>query len=916
MDRRDVTSEFVGREPELSQLERHLATAIGGRGQVVLVTGEAGIGKTFLIERFLALTTKRYPDVRIARGQCSERFGGGEGYLPFIEALSTLLARKEQKSVREKVLEIVLDTAPSWLGAVPAVGQALAASFETAQAVRERFGGETSQAIAPDQEHVLQEYAGVLTRLSQEDSLLLFVDDLQWSDAASVDLLVHLSRRIGGNRVLILGTYRPSDVAVGKEGRSHPLCKAVLEMRRYNVCEEVALDRLGRQECEALVSAEFPENDFPASLLELLFGHSEGNALFITEMLRLLIEDGLIQKREGTWHLVQAVEDLPLPRSVESVVFMRIDRLEADLQRALRYASVEGERFLSTVLAQVIETDELQLEERLEIAERIHRLIRSRGELELGWELATVYQFTHILFQETFYGRLKPKERVLLHRRIGLALEALYGDSAGDVAPELALHFTEGRAFQKAFEYSLVAGRAAQRLYAAREAIGQYERAERLLERVGGGDLEQRLAIEEGLGDMRAVLAEYDTALGHYDRAREMLADTLEASERLAGLSRKTAMLYERKGEYDTAFRWLERGLVSVGNEAVLEIARIRLAGAGIYTRQGKHQQAMEWCKSALQSARQGEGQAEVAHATYLLGTIHWHLGRISEMIARAERSLALYEETGDLRGQAMALNNLGIACKESGDWTAAMDYYQRAVELEERLGNVHGVAKVTNNLGNVLLWQGSLGEAAQAYRRSLKIWEAISFPIGVALAWSNMSEVCIERHEWEAALDYLGRSERRLRGIGSDLFLPEVYRRQALVNLNVGQLEEARELVDRSLTLADKLDMTLEKGISLRVSGQIHLARGARAEAEAALRQSLEILRERGNQYQMGQTMYQLGRLYRAAADAGDRAASARAGAAQAGATKAEQVLGEAKEIFERLGAERALARVEEAIR
>jgi tetratricopeptide (TPR) repeat protein len=910
MDRRDLTSEFVGRESELSQLERHLATAIGGQGHLLLVTGEAGIGKTFLIEHFLALTAKCYPDVRIARGQCSERFGEGEGYLPFVEALSTLLARKEQKSVREKVLEIVLDTAPSWLEAIPAVGMALAASYETAQAVRERFGRETSVAIAPDREHVLQEYVGVLTRLSLENPLLLFVDDLQWSDAASVDLLVHLSRRIGGNRILILGTYRPSDVAVGREGRAHPLGKAVLEMRRYNVCQEMALDRLGRQECEALVSAEFPDNDFPASLLELLFGRSEGNALFITEMLRLLIEEELIQEHEGKWHLLRAVDDLPLPRSVESVVAMRIDRLGSELRRALQCASVEGERFLSTSLARTLEMDELVLEELVGRAERVHRFVRSVGELEIGWDLTAVYQFVHILFQEALYNSLQRKQRVLLHRRTGKALEELYGDAADEIASELALHFTVGRAFDKALKYSVTAGCAAQRLYAVHEAIGHFERAQRLLKHVDAGH-QQRLAIEEGLGDMRAILAKHDAALEHYGRARGLLADGPEASDRMAGLCRKTAMLYETKGQYETAFQWLAQGLEAVRRGATVERARIYLAGAGIYSRQGKHQQAMEWCRSGLAIARQRSSQPVLAHATYLLGTIHGHLGRSEDAVAYARQSLALYERLADPGGQIKALNNLGLGCWGLGDWKAAIDYYRRGIGLAERIGDVNNVAIMTHNLASILLEQGSVGAASRAYVRSLDIWEDIGFPFGVAASWSGLGQAYGECGEWERALDCLDRSERQFKQIGSDLFLPEVYRRQASVHLNTGQLEQARELVDRSLTLADELDMTLEKGISLRVSGQIYLACEAWREAEAALRESLEILRDQGNQYQMGQALYQLGRLYRAAAEAGDRADAARAASAQA-----ELVLGEAKEIFQRLGAERALARVEEAIK
>ncbi|MFQ5594383.1 MAG: tetratricopeptide repeat protein, partial [Anaerolineae bacterium] len=833
--------------------------------------------------------------------------GQGEGYLPFIEALSMLLASKDQKSVRERVLAVVSDTAPSWLEALPVVGQSLRASFETAQAVRTHFGeGETRRVTAPDQERMLQEYAGLLTRLAQDNPLLLFLDDLHWSDASSVDLLVHLSRRIRGNPILILGTYRPSDVDVGREGQPHPLRKAVQDMRRYNACQDVPLDRLERSECAALIAAEFPDNDFPASFHDFLFRHSGGTALFITEMLRFVRDQELVQRRNGAWHLMQPVESIQLPRSVESIVTMRIDRLEEDLRRPLQSASVEGERFLSTSLAHVLDVDELSLEERLGVAERVHRFIRTEGELEIGWELATIYEFAHVLFQKTLYDGLQPKQRVLLHRRVGLALEELYGENADEIAAQLAVHFSEGRLFDKALHYSLVAGRHAQRLYAAREAIAHYERAQRLLERVDG-DREQQLAMFEGLGDMHAQIAEYDVALGHYERARSLLAGRPDdASQRLAGLCRKTAMLYERKGEYDTAFEWLEQGLSTLAGDATLETARIRLAGAGVYSRQGQHRLALEWCESALELARQGGGQAELAHGSYLLGTIHGHLGHSAEEIACAQRSLTLYEEMGDPVGQAQALNNLGVAFMESGDWAAAIRYYRRGIEMEEKLGDMHGVAKVTNNLGIVLLWQGNLDAAVLAYHESLDIWETIGFPIGAALARSNLGKAYIERGEWTKALDYLERSERLFQEIESDLFLPEVYRRLAVTHLELSQLDKARQLAERSVTLADELGMGLEKGISLCVMGQVHLACAEWDLAEEALTASRSIVEEQGNQYRAAQTLYHLGRLYRALAALDDSEA----------VVKAESALRRAKTIFEVLGAERDLAQIQEVLK
>jgi len=903
-NRRDATEDFVGREHDLRQLEAHLSAAAAGQGNVILVSGEAGIGKSALMNHFLALTAERHPEVAIARGECSERFGQGEAFLPFIEALGVLLADEEEQSVQQKMLSILLETAPSWLEAVPAIGQALRASYETAEAVRSQFGGHESPVTAPDPERMLREYTGIVTRLSQASPVLIFIDDLQWSDAGSVDLLVHLSRRIGSSPVLVLGTYRPSDVDVGRDGKPHPLHKAMLEMGRYNACGEMTLKRLGPDDTAAILAAQFPNHDFPPALADTVHDLSDGNPLFFIEMLHLLQQDGFIEWEGRTWRLVRPVEDAPLPKSVESVLLMRLDRLQADLHRTLQYASAEGERFLSTVLAHVLRTDELSLEEQLDVVERVHRLIRTEGELEIDQDLATIYEFAHGLFDDILYKRLRPKQRVLLHRRTGTALEELYGKSADEIAHRLALHFSEGRLFEKALHYSLAAARQSEELNAAHEAIRHYESAQRLMEKIEH-DPERQLMLDEGLGDMRALLGQHDMALTHYAQARSIAESIAEPAQHRAALFRKTAMLHERKGNYTKAFDWLDRGLQLLGENVDLERARMRLAGAGIHSRRGSHREALSWCTSGLELAKEARGKAELAHGVNLLGTVHWHLGHIPEMIKCSDQSLTLYESLGDLMGQAKTLHNLGIACTESGDWSAALRHFRHAIEIENQLGDVHSVAKTTNSLGVLLLHRGAVSAAAKAYQRCLDIWEGIGFPIGVALIWSNLGEVHIERQEWEFALDYLKRSEEKLHEIESALFLPEVYRRKALVYLHTDRLPEARRLSDRSIDLATKLGMTLEKGISLRVQGQIKLALEQWEQAEAALTESLKILEEQGNQYQMGETLYHLGRLHQARGGRENQAALA----------KAEAALARAQEIFRELGAEGALARVEEAI-
>jgi len=637
-----------------------------------------------------------------------------------------------------------------------------------------------------------------------------------------------------------------------------------------------------------------------ASLTKRILSRAEGNPFYVEEIIRSLMDSGAIAQDEATgrWEVTEDVSGIPIPDTLQGVLMARIDRLREESKRLLQMASVIGRIFLYRVLGAIAQ-EERQLDAHLSTLQR-EEMIRERARIP---ELE--YMFKHELTREAAYNGLLKKERRVFHRRVAEALELLFPQRIEEYVGLLAHHWDHGGDIEKATEYLLRAGDQARLAYAHEEAIRHYERAQTLLEQVRGGDREQWFSIEEGLGDVRAVLAELDEALANYERARSVLVAIPQSSERLAGLCRKTAMLYERKGQYDTAFQWLEQGMSALAGHATLETARIRLAGAGIYSRQGQHRQALEWCELGVEITRQESGQAELAHGTYLLGTIHGHLGHSAEEIACAQKSLKLYKEMGHLVGQAKALNNLAIAYKEHGEWAAAIGCFQRGIELEEQLGDVHGVATVTNNLGNVLLWQGHLDAAAQAYQKSLDIWEDIGFPIGVALSLSNLGKVCAERGDWRQGLDRLERSRQQLREIQSQHFLPEVYRRLAVVHLGLSQREEARRTAERSVALAAELGMELEKGISLRVMGQVHLAHEEWEQAADALAASMSILEEQGNHYRMGETLYHLGRLYRAMAGSGHAAATA----------EAKLAFGRAEALFEELGAQLDLARIQEVV-
>jgi len=923
---------FVGRETELARLRAWLDRALAGQGQVAFVSGEAGSGKTTLIAGFASCAEEAHQNLVFATGTCDAQTGTGDPYLPFREILDQLTGTVEGKQAKPAVtaqnasrltdmarlsIQTVVEVGPDLIGIfvpgstlVAKAGKYFAEQAGWFDGLKKRAGAGPSPGAALDQNRVFEQCTNVLKALAVKKPLVLVLDDLQWADAASTSLLFHLGRRIQGSPILLLGAYRPEEVDLGRGDERHPLEKVLAEFKRYygDIWMDLDAPQAGeaRRFVDGLVDLE--PNCLGEAFRQALLRHTGGHALFAAELLQTLRERGDLQKdSEGRWIEGSCLDWETLPPRVEGVIEERIGRLAEELREILRVGSVEGVAFTAEVVARVQRAEERALVRQLsgELDKR-HHLVALQGVRRRGPQALSTYQFRHDLFRKYLYSTLDAAERTYLHADVGSALEALLGnEAAGENAVELAYHWEQAEYAEKAIPYLILAGDGARLSCAHQEAVGFYERAQRMLERAGGTP-GQRLAVEEGLGDVRAVLGELDPALAHYAQARELVASTPGDTERLAGLCRKTAMLYERKGQYATALQWLAQGLTTIGPQPAPETARIHLAEAGVHSRQGQHRLALESCQRGLDIARRLNAPAELAHGTYLLGTIHGHLGHSADEIACARESLALYEGLGDLAGQANALNNLGVALMESGDWAAATDSYQRALELDVKTGQAHEQAKVTNNLGNVFLQRGQLDEAAQAYRQCVDLWTTNGFLWGVALSLSNLGEVLAEEGDWEAAQDHLQRSEALLRQIQSQHFLPEVYRRQAMVHLGCGQLAEARQKAECSVALAGELDMEGEKALSRRVLGQVLLALDQQAPAEEVLSTALTALEAQGNRFGVAQTLLELGRMYRLQAQSGDTMAGEKAAAA----------LQKARRIFAELGAQRELAKLEEAMK
>jgi predicted ATPase len=340
----------VGRQAELTELRAGFESAAAGRGLLLCMAGGPGIGKTTLVEEFLDQLKTGDRACRIARGRCSERLAGSEAYLPFLEALGSLL----HGAGGEAIAQVMKVVAPTWYVQLAP----LVADDSSFARVRE-------EASAASQERLKRELASLFQEVARLQPLVLFLDDMHWADASTVDLLAYVGGRCATLRLLLILSYRPSDLLVGQRSLQH----VKQELQGRGVCREIVLAFLSRADIERYLALEFPGHDFPAEFAVLSHARTEGNPLFMVDLLRHLRARGVIAQEQARWVLTQSVSDIQqeLPESVRSMIERKIDQLgEAD-RRLLVAASVQGYEFDAAVVAKALTLDAAEVEERLEV---------------------------------------------------------------------------------------------------------------------------------------------------------------------------------------------------------------------------------------------------------------------------------------------------------------------------------------------------------------------------------------------------------------------------------------------------------------------------------------------------------------------------------------------------------------------
>jgi DNA-binding winged helix-turn-helix (wHTH) protein/tetratricopeptide (TPR) repeat protein len=538
---------IVGREAPLASLQALLGHALQGQRQIVFITGEPGIGKTTLLDAFHQHAT-RVQGLRVARGQCVEGFGGKEPYYPLLDALGRF-ARDSQDT---GVLQTLATRAPTWLIQFPALVTA---------AQRDALHRDI---VGATRERMVREICEALDALAASAPLALLLEDLQWADPSTLDVVSALARRRESARLALLATHRP----LGGGTSPSALQRLERDLLVHGLCAELALGALAASDIERYLTAELGGRLQP-TLPKLIHERSGGNPLFMAAIVAEMRAKARIVEESGTWILSASPDEVELgvPATLQRMLELQFDDLSIFEQSILEAASVCGERFHVLVVASVLETAPRELEDACEglVARRL--FIRAAGIDSIAATHASAcYEFSHALNREAIYGRLSDVSRARLHLRIAQRLQALAGDGdrAQELAPDLARHFERGHDYAEAIHYFIASAAIASARFAYRECIRILRHALALaarLPRDDAAELESRIDVL--IGDAWYALG----AMGESAKSYDAGASQAAAADRKAAEVTALASLVRPLGLIDP-----DRGIAAV--DRAVEVSR------------------------------------------------------------------------------------------------------------------------------------------------------------------------------------------------------------------------------------------------------------------------------------------------------------------------------------------------------
>ncbi len=845
-----IVPPITGREDELTTLRRLASQARQRRGQIVAIIGEAGLGKTRLIAE---LRNEWLAGPAVWQEMASTSYGGNRPYGTFqiqIQDAAGISPDDSAAAARDKLYEMLCKE-PGHEKLLPLYEQLLGL---------EGAGNDQPQGEVFRRQLFDTTLASAQAEIGHNPTAFVY-DDAQWTDAASLALEAHLLQMVRTLPVLMIFCFRPD--------RQSPIwtLREQLAAEYGAQYSEIRLQPLSASDAEGLVDHLFPADDLPREVRRIILDRSDGNPFFLEEIVRALVDQGLLLQQNGSlrWLSGARLADLDIPANVQTLLAARIDRLATDIRRTLQLAAVIGRSFHYRVLATISQST-ADLEDHLGTLQEAE-LIREASRLP-EWE----FIFRHALTQEAAYRTLLRQERRVFHQRVGQALEALFPDRLDEFAPLLAVHFAEAGQAELAAHYYILAGDMAFRLYANVEATAHYSRALSFVDQLDAGG-QTLIHLYDQRGRAMDLQSDHQGAIGNYEEMIAVARDRGDEALELAGLNGLATVLATVNPQFDHA-RALDLSQSALdlarrlGDRPAEAKAHWNLLLVHLYGMSDTAGAVLHG-DSSLAIARQEKLTEQIAYTLSDLGLAYGGIGQWARGVAAFEEGREIWRELHNSPMLANNLSNSAIPYHITGDFEATIAVSAEAHEISRAIGNEWG------QISSVLMvsyayWELGQPEVVIARmaraRADLATVPAMAQPLafgGAIVAWIYAALGAPEtgRVQFEVARDLVDTMPGVLR--------PWLLAMLTLREIETGALEAAAQFLAQCRQLINlEGAYTPAHIVAFLARGRLTLARGDYQEAISEFEKMLALFHDAGVRWLVADALYYRGRALLALGD------------------------------------------------
>jgi tetratricopeptide (TPR) repeat protein len=830
---------LIGREQQLEQLLKLLDSAFQGFGSAVFIGGEVGVGKTRLVTEFLNLAMKK--EARVLRGWCL-----GEAaipYFPFIEAINAYLSTASDTGMKTAVTKQLGIT--GWL--------------RGPEIARE---SEARQLLAPqiEMDKTFEATSAALLQLSAHEPTILFLDDLQWADDLSLALIHYVARKCRNSRLLIIGAYRSEELIRTKEEELHPLEEAMFSMSREDLLTKMELGPLERDDLPELLRSVF-HSEFDEKLVEKLYRETEGNPLFLLETLNLLAEEGFLSERRGQWALTAPIEKIGVPSKVQEVLIRRISRLKREDRKLLDVAAVLGRSFNADTLRRIMSLDLVDVLEELIDIEQKHKLIHS---------IDSAFEFTHQKIREVIYKDLQGELRRVYHLKTASCLEQGLSEKVSNgCLADIAFHYVEGGAPEKAFGYLVRLGEKALAIYANVQAIEYLGKALEATQKTPS------LATDENLVKIHRLRGQAWMSQDQKVKARDDFNVVLQIAEKIGDVDiivqshNRLGSTYEAYfGETDEAMRHHSTALEmarNAGNKR-LEADSLRLIGSTLSW--GSNPDEFDKGRILIEESYRILKELGEDFGSTNLGRIYGWKGEFIRAKETLGKRLKHDEEIGNVAAILSDLWYLGMTLGGSGDYNDAISTLQRCIQLAREYGRVTELCWALNTLGWIYHDLSNIELAMKYNNEALEVARADQRSRasgGVPSATLNLALDYLYESDYENAEKYFRETislypQHRM---GLHRMEGKVILGRGEIALAKSDYAQALKCAEDALTMYEKADAKkyIAKGLKLKAETLAEM--GRMDEAIGLMEKAYKLAQQVGNPPTLWQTHHDFGLLF-----------------------------------------------------